>query len=69
MVIRRKPHVAIIHSQSSRQSRGGEDLSVYLAVCLQLGGEPMVDINKRIWPAWVFLTLCWFKDRRVHMSN
>lgn len=39
MVTRRKPRVAIIHSHSSKRSRTGEDLSVFLAVCLQLGGK------------------------------
>lgn len=36
---RRKPVVGIIHSASSTATTTGDDLAVYLGVCLQLGGN------------------------------
>ena len=36
---RRKPLVGIIHSASSKTTTTGDDLAVYLGVCLQLGGN------------------------------
>lgn len=39
MVTRVKPRVAIIHSASSKNTASGEELAIYLGVCLQLGGD------------------------------
>ena len=40
----RKPLVGIVHSVSSSASTTGDDLAVYLGVCLQLGGDVLYNI-------------------------
>ncbi|CAM9825199.1 unnamed protein product, partial [Ectocarpus sp. 6 AP-2014] len=44
MALRRKPLVAVVHSASSKSTSAGEDLAIYLGVCLQLGGYSDVRI-------------------------